>query len=423
MEGPGFWSVALPVVLLVAFTLGLVFAKRGRLTLPSPASMLELVPVVDLVPRRGGGGGGRAVERFQDEAAGDIRIRRTDRVVPDATETDLEQSAPPPETGGGARTATSPGDTTTSGGFMNPFVSSSTTSAATDNGGAAAAAWRTVASVEAKRGTVKIVEAINGAGHELAGKCMLLGDRLQFCTADEHRYHELIVHLPCAFIKQPSNGESVPRRVLIVGGGDCGALREVLRYKTTLVDVTVIEDDAQVLAACEKYMGANAHRTHRTANGGGVHWVLDSEVGAAVSSLTEGGNAAASLNGLDLIILDAKDRPGGTPFTRDVCTDLRLLLAPGGVLVLGSYDTTGAAAPAANLRSTFPHAPLEYSFFCQSLDRQVRMLLFSNMDLKVRRAEVDGAAAARMLKTNNVLTRFYEPINIWSYVPWFMRPT
>src|SRR5262249_58697832 len=62
---------------------------------------------------------------------------------------------------------------------------------------------------------------------------LFLNAHLQFSSADEYRYHEALAHP--AMLAAGS-----PRRVLILGGGDGLALREVLRYpgveEITLVD-------------------------------------------------------------------------------------------------------------------------------------------------------------------------------------------
>jgi spermidine synthase len=63
---------------------------------------------------------------------------------------------------------------------------------------------------------------------------LFLNSNLQFSSYDEYRYHEALVHPIMSAI-------SNPRRVLIIGGGDGLALREVLKYKSvetvTLVDL------------------------------------------------------------------------------------------------------------------------------------------------------------------------------------------
>ncbi len=63
---------------------------------------------------------------------------------------------------------------------------------------------------------------------------LFLDGNLQFASVDEHRYHEALVHP--ALVSAPSR-----RQVLVLGGGDGLAVREILRYpdveRVTLVDL------------------------------------------------------------------------------------------------------------------------------------------------------------------------------------------
>jgi len=63
---------------------------------------------------------------------------------------------------------------------------------------------------------------------------LFLNSHLQFSSRDEYRYHEALVHPGLAAIESP-------RRVLVLGGGDGLAVREILRYPAvesiTLVDL------------------------------------------------------------------------------------------------------------------------------------------------------------------------------------------
>lgn len=69
-----------------------------------------------------------------------------------------------------------------------------------------------------------------------AGFQLFLNGNLQFSSTDEYRYHEALVH-PALTLA----AEGTPRRVLILGGGDGLAMREVLKYPSvesvTLVDL------------------------------------------------------------------------------------------------------------------------------------------------------------------------------------------
>ena len=67
-----------------------------------------------------------------------------------------------------------------------------------------------------------------------AGFQLFLNGNLQFSSTDEYRYHEALVH-PAMLL---SNN---PKRVLVLGGGDGLAIREILKYpsveRITLVDL------------------------------------------------------------------------------------------------------------------------------------------------------------------------------------------
>jgi spermidine synthase len=74
-----------------------------------------------------------------------------------------------------------------------------------------------------------------------AGFQLFLNGNLQFASADEYRYHEALVHPALLTAGQHAASErQPPRRVLILGGGDGLALREVLAHPVehvTLVDL------------------------------------------------------------------------------------------------------------------------------------------------------------------------------------------
>jgi spermidine synthase len=71
-----------------------------------------------------------------------------------------------------------------------------------------------------------------------AGTRLFLNGNLQFHSRDEYRYHEALVH-PAML------AHGAPRRVLVLGGGDGMAVREVLRHPT-VQQVTLVELDPQM---------------------------------------------------------------------------------------------------------------------------------------------------------------------------------
>ena len=76
------------------------------------------------------------------------------------------------------------------------------------------------------------------------GRALVLDDALQTTEADEFLYHEPLVQIP--LLAHPH-----PRRVLIVGGGDGGALRHALMHETVERAVQV-EIDELVVTACQR---------------------------------------------------------------------------------------------------------------------------------------------------------------------------
>ncbi len=67
---------------------------------------------------------------------------------------------------------------------------------------------------------------------------LFLNGNLQFSSADEHRYHEALVHPALSMVRDP-------RRVLVLGGGDGLATREILKYPS-IEEVVLVDLDPDV---------------------------------------------------------------------------------------------------------------------------------------------------------------------------------
>ncbi len=86
----------------------------------------------------------------------------------------------------------------------------------------------------------RILITNNAAGFQL-----FLNGNLQFSSADEYRYHEALVH-PAMTAAQNA------KRVLILGGGDGLALREVLKYRD-VAHVTLVDLDPKMTTLSKKF--------------------------------------------------------------------------------------------------------------------------------------------------------------------------
>ncbi|MEO6722510.1 MAG: polyamine aminopropyltransferase, partial [Ferruginibacter sp.] len=67
---------------------------------------------------------------------------------------------------------------------------------------------------------------------------LFLNGNLQFSSSDEYRYHEALVHPVMAAVKDPKN-------VLVLGGGDGLAVRELLKY-SSVKKIMLVDLDAAI---------------------------------------------------------------------------------------------------------------------------------------------------------------------------------
>lgn len=146
------------------------------------------------------------------------------------------------------------------------------------------------------------------------GTVMALDGVIQTTEKDEFVYHEMMVHVPML-----AHGEA--KKVLIIGGGDGGILREVLKHQN-VESVTQVEIDQQVIDMCVQYLpnhSAGAYQ-HPKAN------IMIADGVDFVNQCTEK---------FDVIISDSTDPmgPGEVLFTSRFYQGIRNCLADGGVFV------------------------------------------------------------------------------------------
>jgi spermidine synthase len=77
------------------------------------------------------------------------------------------------------------------------------------------------------------------------GKLLLLDAAIMLTERDEFAYHEMLVHVP--LLTHPA-----PRRVLVIGGGDGGTLREISRHPE-VEEVIQVEIDQEVIRVSQEF--------------------------------------------------------------------------------------------------------------------------------------------------------------------------
>ena len=149
--------------------------------------------------------------------------------------------------------------------------------------------------------------------NERFGRVMALDGVVQTTEADEFIYHEMLTHVPLL-----AHGHA--RRVLIVGGGDGGVLRECARHGQ-LERIVQVEIDGSVIDMAKQWLpghSAGAFDDPRTAIviADGMEYVATTD------------------ERFDVIIADSTDPigPGEVLFTRDFYAACKRCLTPGGVV-------------------------------------------------------------------------------------------
>lgn len=90
-----------------------------------------------------------------------------------------------------------------------------------------------------------------------AGFRLFLNGHLQFHSGDEYRYHEALVHPPLLLADEP-------KRVLVLGGGDGLAVREILKHPT-VKSITVVDLDPAMTGLADEF------KPLRELNGNSLH--------------------------------------------------------------------------------------------------------------------------------------------------------
>jgi len=161
-----------------------------------------------------------------------------------------------------------------------------------------------------KKSEFQKVEVVQTLGH---GRMLLNDDLVMITERDEFVYHDMITHVP--LFVHPN-----PQRVLVIGGGDGGTAREVLRHKS-VGHCDMVEIDGLVVEACKKFIpqtavGMTENERFKLYIDDGVKFVREAQ-------------ARSESEKYDVIVVDSTDPIGpaaplfGVDFYRDVFNSLK----------------------------------------------------------------------------------------------------
>ena len=148
------------------------------------------------------------------------------------------------------------------------------------------------------------------------GRVLTLDDLMMTTEGDEFHYHEMIAHVP--MMHHPN-----PKTVLVIGGGDGGTVREVLKHDT-VEKVVLCEIDGLVIDACKQFLPTIACELDNPKCEilveDAIEYIKDKE------------------NMFDVVLIDSTDPmgPGEGLFTEEFYTDVKRSLKKGGIVAAQS---------------------------------------------------------------------------------------
>ncbi|QEW07008.1 polyamine aminopropyltransferase [Nitrincola iocasae] len=224
------------------------------------------------------------------------------------------------------------------------------------------------------------------------GRVMALDGIVQTTERDEFIYHEMMVHVPVL-----AHGQAT--RVLIIGGGDGGILREVLKHPQ-VEQVVQVEIDQAVIDLCQEYLpghSAGAFDDPRAE-------IVIADGVAYVNTATPAP--------FDVIISDCTDPvgPGEVLFSSEFYAGCKRLLKPGGIFVAQNGVVFMQPDELQMTRQRLGPYFTDQSFYTVSVPTYVggNMALAWGCDDAAKRW-VDEAALAERYQRAGLTCRYYTP--------------
>ncbi len=224
------------------------------------------------------------------------------------------------------------------------------------------------------------------------GRALLLNGRVHRCQLDGATHHEILAHP--ALITHPN-----PKRVLILGGGAGGVLREVLRHPG-VERVVLLEPDPALVHHARKHLpdwSSGAFEDPRTR-------LIHSEVRTWLQAPGEAP--------FDVIIADLPEPLDGGPaaraFTREAFEAVNALLASDGIFACGAGPAALTrpdllAAIRATAKAVFPIVRTATVLLTTTLEPRAVVLASKKLDPTA----LDEAAVAERMEARSLFTRRY----------------
>ena len=226
---------------------------------------------------------------------------------------------------------------------------------------------------------------------ESFGRVMALDGVVQTTERDEFVYHEMLAHVPLFAHPQPKS-------VLIIGGGDGGLLREVLKHPA-VKQVVLVEIDGAVIDLCKRYFpqhsqGAFDNPRAEIVIADGIDFVCNTDLR------------------FDVILSDCTDPigPGEVLFSSRFYSGVRRALNPGGIFA--AQNGSAFLQPEEVTTTTQRLSPYfaDCWFFTAAVPTYVggvMTLAWGCDDATLRNAPID--VVQQRFNASGIRTRYYNP--------------
>ena len=162
------------------------------------------------------------------------------------------------------------------------------------------------------------------------GNVLTLDGLMMVTERDEFFYHEMIVHIPMLTHKNPKN-------ILVIGGGDGGTVRELLKHKS-VEHIDMVEIDGLVVEASKKFFPTVSSELNNP------------KVNVLIQDAVEFIKDKEDI--YDIVLIDSTDPigPGEGLFNEKFYNNVKRALKKGGIV---TPQTEGPFAQSENMKKTY----------------------------------------------------------------------
>lgn len=223
------------------------------------------------------------------------------------------------------------------------------------------------------------------------GRVMALDGVIQTTEADEFIYHEMLTHVPIL-------AHGAAKRVLIIGGGDGGMLREVSKH-ASVEHITMVEIDGTVVDMCKEFLPNHSQGAFDDPR---LNLVIDDGMRFVATTAEK----------FDVIISDSTDPigPGEVLFSENFYQACHRCLNEGGVLVTQNGTPFMQLDTVRNTAGRMNGLFADWHFYQAAVPTYIGgSMTFAWGSTNPALRKVDVATLAQRFAASGIQTRYYNP--------------